>query len=173
MFDRVPNESRYPRIDQVKFAEYSLLKNWSNMVCLGTPNYLNFFKGCLPQILRGPFLNTLTQLHSWLINVSDISSTTGDSIWYASSWNMLWKIPKNSQDHFMDYGWNCYHRKWHAGKTEVIYLSYSFSSWCSLKGHTYLSKLCFQVQVLVSICDLFVHTRHKRVLTCVFFHQFT
>ena len=38
--------SRYLRIDQVKFVE-------------GRPYH---FKGCLPQILLGPFLNTLTHL---------------------------------------------------------------------------------------------------------------
>ena len=32
------------------------------MVCLGRPDYFNFFKGCLPQILLGSFLNTLTQM---------------------------------------------------------------------------------------------------------------
>ena len=32
------------------------------MVCLGRPYYFNFFKGCLPQILLGVFLNTLTQM---------------------------------------------------------------------------------------------------------------
>ena len=28
------------------------------------PYHFNFFKGCLPQILLGPFLNTLTHLSS-------------------------------------------------------------------------------------------------------------
>ena len=32
------------------------------MVCLGRPYHFNFFKGCLPQILLGPFLNTLTHI---------------------------------------------------------------------------------------------------------------
>ena len=32
------------------------------MVCLSRPCDFNFFKGCLPQILSGPFLNTLTQI---------------------------------------------------------------------------------------------------------------
>ena len=30
------------------------------MVCLDRPYHLKFIKGCLPQILVGPFLNTLT-----------------------------------------------------------------------------------------------------------------
>ena len=42
--------SKYSGIDQVKFEEDSLLKNLKN------------FKGCHPQILIGPFLNTLTFL---------------------------------------------------------------------------------------------------------------
>ena len=32
------------------------------MVCLGRPFHFKFFKGCLPQILLGPFLNTLTYI---------------------------------------------------------------------------------------------------------------
>ena len=34
------------------------------MVCTSRPNHLKFFKGCLPQILLGPFLNTFTQIHT-------------------------------------------------------------------------------------------------------------
>ena len=30
------------------------------VLCLGRPYHFNFFKGCLPQLLLGPFLNTLT-----------------------------------------------------------------------------------------------------------------
>ena len=32
------------------------------MVCLSRPYHLNFFRGCLPQILLGPFLNTLSHI---------------------------------------------------------------------------------------------------------------
>ena len=32
------------------------------MDCLSRPYHFKFFKGCLPQILLGPFLNTLTHL---------------------------------------------------------------------------------------------------------------
>ena len=32
------------------------------MVCLGRLYYFKYFKGCLPQILLGPFLNNLTQM---------------------------------------------------------------------------------------------------------------
>ena len=35
--------------------------DWFNN-CLGRPYHFNFFKACLPQILLGPFLNTLTHL---------------------------------------------------------------------------------------------------------------
>ena len=31
-------------------------------VCLSRPYYFKFFKGCLPHILLGPFLNTLTHI---------------------------------------------------------------------------------------------------------------
>ena len=36
------------------------------MVCLGRPGHFTFFKGCLPQILFGPFLNTLTHSFHYL-----------------------------------------------------------------------------------------------------------
>ena len=32
------------------------------MVCLRRTYHFKFFKGCLPQILLGPFLNTLSQM---------------------------------------------------------------------------------------------------------------
>ena len=32
------------------------------MVCLGRSYHFKFFKGCLPQTLLGPFLNTLNQM---------------------------------------------------------------------------------------------------------------
>ena len=32
------------------------------MVCLGRPYHYKFFKDCFPEILLGPFLNTLTHL---------------------------------------------------------------------------------------------------------------
>ena len=40
------------------------LKIWCNIVCLNRPYHFIFFKGCrcLPQILLGPFLNTLTHM---------------------------------------------------------------------------------------------------------------
>ena len=50
--------AKYSKMHQVKFVEDSLLKIWSDMVCP-----LQIFKGCLPQILLGPFLNTLP--HIW------------------------------------------------------------------------------------------------------------
>ena len=50
------------RMDQVKFVKDSFKKIWSDMVCLGRPYHFNFFKGCLLQILLGPFLNTLNHI---------------------------------------------------------------------------------------------------------------
>ena len=49
--------TKYSRMDQVKFVEDGLQKNWSNIVC-----YVKFFKGWLPQNSLGPFLNTLSQV---------------------------------------------------------------------------------------------------------------
>ena len=45
----VLNGTKYSRIDQEKFVE-------------DRPHHLKFFNGCLPQILPGPFLNTLPQI---------------------------------------------------------------------------------------------------------------
>ena len=50
----VINGTKYSRMDQVKFLEDSL--------CLGRPYRFKSFKGCLPQISLGPFLNTLSQI---------------------------------------------------------------------------------------------------------------
>ena len=47
-------------MDQVKFVEDSIKKMGSDMVCLGRPYHFTFYKGCLPQILPSPFLNTLS-----------------------------------------------------------------------------------------------------------------
>ena len=54
--------SGYSRMDWVKFLEDSLLENWSDIVCLSWPYHFIFFKGSLPQVLLGPFLNTLTYM---------------------------------------------------------------------------------------------------------------
>ena len=50
----------YSRMEQVKFVEDNLLKNWGDMVLLSRPYHLIFLKGSLPQIVLGPFLNTLS-----------------------------------------------------------------------------------------------------------------
>ena len=47
---------------QLKFVEDSLEKVCSDMVSLSRPYHFKFFRGCLPQIVLGPFLNTLTQM---------------------------------------------------------------------------------------------------------------
>ena len=56
------NGTKYSRMDQVKFVEDSLYKIWRDTVFLSRPYPFKFFKGCLPQILLGPFVNTLSQM---------------------------------------------------------------------------------------------------------------
>ena len=56
--------TKYSRMNQIKFVEDSLYKNWRGLVCLKQTTPLRFFKGCLPQIFFGPFLNTLS--HLWV-----------------------------------------------------------------------------------------------------------
>ena len=65
-------ESRYSRMDQVKFVEDSLQKIGSDMVCLSRPYHFKFFKGCYPRILIGLFLNTLTQMEVETIIVTRV-----------------------------------------------------------------------------------------------------
>ena len=71
------NGTKYSRMDQVKFVKDGLEKNGSDKVCLSSeicggqplkilkwsgPYHVKFFKGCLPQISLGLFLNTLSQM---------------------------------------------------------------------------------------------------------------
>ena len=87
--------SRYSRIDPVKFVENSLLKNWTDMVCLGRSYHFKYFKGCLPQILLGPFLNTLTQMDNSL----PVSNIPHNAAWQFSedplAHIILWCSMKN------------------------------------------------------------------------------
>ena len=53
--------SRYSRMNEVKLVEDS---HWSFMVCLGRPCHFKFFKGFLPQILLGSFLNTVVHIYA-------------------------------------------------------------------------------------------------------------
>ena len=51
----------YSRMDQVNIVEESFYKNLK-LYGLLRPYQLNFFKGLLPQISLGPFLNTLSHM---------------------------------------------------------------------------------------------------------------
>ena len=53
LFSLAIYRSRHSRMEQVKFVEDSLEDKFEVMC---------FFKGCLPQTLLGPFLNTLTHM---------------------------------------------------------------------------------------------------------------
>ena len=46
-----------------------------DMVCLSRPYHFKFFKGCLPQLSHGPFLNTLSHLSIFIhqLNLSQIN----------------------------------------------------------------------------------------------------
>ena len=50
----------------------------TNQICLGRPYHFKISKGCLPQILLGPFLNTLTNLFvNFLLNNKADTNATG------------------------------------------------------------------------------------------------
>ena len=51
--------TKYSRMDQVKFVEESLKRFEGVWSALKRQYSFKFFKGCSPQILLGPFLNTL------------------------------------------------------------------------------------------------------------------
>ena len=53
---------KYSRMNQVKFVEYSLEIILSDMICFNRRDQLKFFRGCIPQILLGLFLNTLFEI---------------------------------------------------------------------------------------------------------------
>ena len=52
-------------MDQVKFVVGSLQKIQGDLICLNRLYYFKFFKGGIPQILLGPFLNILSQILIW------------------------------------------------------------------------------------------------------------
>ena len=54
-------------MDRVKFVE-------------GRPYHFNFLKGCLPQVLLGPFLNTLTHLLIWSLCIRVIFSSCSSPV---------------------------------------------------------------------------------------------
>ena len=49
--------TKYSRVAELKFVEDSLKRQLKSR-----PHSFIFFKGCLPQVLLGPFLNTLSYL---------------------------------------------------------------------------------------------------------------
>ena len=60
------------------------------MVCPSKPYHFKLFKGCLPQILPGPFLNTLTQIQFYLKNPRICYKETE-----TQPQNIFWELPKN------------------------------------------------------------------------------
>ena len=56
------NGTKYSRVDQVKSCGRQPLKNLKGYDLLKQTISLKFFKGCLPQILLGPLLNTFSQI---------------------------------------------------------------------------------------------------------------
>ena len=57
--------SKWEKVFKSELSEFcgmQPLNIWRSMVCLGRPHLFKFFKDCLPQILFGPFLNTLSQM---------------------------------------------------------------------------------------------------------------
>ena len=70
-FSWLPNYQRKGEEDQERISERK--KNINHMVCSNGSNHCKFFKGCLPQVLLGPFLNTLSLHNS--------NNTTREIVW--------------------------------------------------------------------------------------------
>ena len=64
--------TKYSRIDQAKFVEYSLSR----------PYPFKFFKGCLLQILLGPSLINLSHIKIELSRKRDISHCTKNEVFH-------------------------------------------------------------------------------------------
>ena len=87
------NGSRCSRMDQIKFAEDSLYKiqSDSDMFCQSRSYHFKFFKGCLPQILLGPFLNTSTKCYSLLVTTRQPCPNNQHLVrCYTQLWKWCW-----------------------------------------------------------------------------------
>ena len=67
-------------------------KIWRDMFCLSRPYTFKFFKGCLPQILLGPLLNTLSQMLHDLARMSPYSAKGTEQIFVKIA-PTYWSIP--------------------------------------------------------------------------------
>ena len=56
------------------------------MVCLNRPYNFKFFKGCLPQILPGLFLNTLSRIFLKAHYYNILNHNTGLKFWAELNW---------------------------------------------------------------------------------------
>ena len=67
--------TRYSGMNQVKFVETAFKKFEGAWSASSRPYHFKYFKGCLPQILFGPFLNTLSHINmSTFLTVFPISN---------------------------------------------------------------------------------------------------
>ena len=94
-------------MDQVKFVEDSPWEMWSDMVCLGRPYHFRFFKGCLPQIILGPFLNTLTHLRHCQLSTMKLFYKKAVNWFTKSSVIYVWQGPPYASDLY-----HSFFRKW-------------------------------------------------------------
>ena len=69
------------------------------MVSLSRPYHFKSFKGCLPQILLGPFLNTLSHF-SILAEATSVGNNRMGDLHIDFRLEMLWKIvPLKFKEH--------------------------------------------------------------------------
>ena len=93
-------------MDQVKFVEDILYKIWRDMVrlSLSRPYHFKFLKGCLPQILLCPFLNTLSHIFDWALYKSEfrfVPQISKLQFWFPNPFLanvLIWHILKTSKN---------------------------------------------------------------------------
>ena len=111
------------------------LKTWSEMVFLSRPYHFKFFTGCLPQILLGPFMNTLTQLFClFLIPCKCVTYWNFDDIFSMRHCFKQFRLArkKNLIVKYYDLGWK------HFAKTLTLRTAYLLQKCTSAKNNTFL-----------------------------------
>ena len=111
----------------VSYIWVKVLKNESsNTQADSSKSYhFTFFKGCLPQILLGPFLNTLTHLYQastslikftkfWKTKCTPeaiLCSKSNTSIWFCEA-DLCWILKRRKLRNGFIFRWNHYRKLW-------------------------------------------------------------
>ena len=78
------------------------------MVCLSKPYPFKFFKGCLPQVLLGPFLNTLSHIIFYWLLYRWIKRKKLFWSLFCAHWDEVWNSWEKKQVLLSLYHWHLY-----------------------------------------------------------------